>query len=226
MDRLGETNKKKPLYISVSVLSVMCLIGGLGNPLQKMDVYKQRSLDFLGKPSWETYIITDTDLPDSQWGFDRKKAIKVAQVKYDYKIQKVILVSLAMVLSIYSLVMSDEILRKEQTLEEVKEIKQEGQKELLIDRWKFRLAMASEEQKQRLRGELKALMGLLSETGHNSYEQELEVEDALQNKLVDVMYMTQEGHSLESSIEKCFGHKIGSEENKRMQDKYKEWEQQ
>lgn len=223
MDKLGETNKRKPTYVACSVFSLLCLVGAVTKPLQKVEIYKQPSTDVFGRKFNEVFLVSESDI-DSQWGLDKKKAIKVAQIHKDSKIEKLILISLSLGFGVVATLLADEVIAKEEVLREVKELKYEGQKELLLDRLKFKLAMAGKEQKEMLRRELKALAELLADTDDNSHVHDAIAEEKLDDKLVDVGYMINEGHSLESAVQKAFGHEPGTPEHDRMVEKYKAWE--
>lgn len=59
MERLA---KGKKLFIGLSCLSIGCLVGSFGYPLQKLEVYKQLESGQFNIEYERTFVLTENDL--------------------------------------------------------------------------------------------------------------------------------------------------------------------
>lgn len=149
--------KNKGLFIGLSCLSIGCLIGSFGYPLQKLEVYQQTDIGQFNIPVQRTFLITENDL-NYPYGFNRKTAVKVAQIYEDYKLQKIFLLALSGLCAGYALVVGNETVPNSEIDSEVLAIKAEGKKQLILEKVKHSLAMASKAQRLLFIDEMKSLI--------------------------------------------------------------------
>lgn len=170
--------KNKGLFIGLSCLSVGCLVGAFGYPLQKLEVYSQSEMGTFSQTYDKRFIITEND-SNYPYGFDSERAAKIAQVYNSALPQKVMLLVLAITCSGYALLIGDGTVINSEIDSEVQAIQATGKKQLLLERVKHNLALASKAQRISFMDEMKAL---LEEFG--SPEEELIEADEL-NALYD-----------------------------------------
>jgi hypothetical protein len=149
--------KNKSLFIGLSCLSIGCLFASFGYPLQKYEVWQQPGLDAFGNPTERVFVITETDRL-KPYGFNKDTAISLAQVYEDYKFQKLFTLVLAALGSVYSLRIGQETCTNAELDSEIEEIKAKGRRELIVERIKHKLAMASKSQRLLFIEEMKVLM--------------------------------------------------------------------
>ena len=149
--------KDKPLFIGLSCLSVGCLISAFAQPLQKLEVWKQAETGQFGIGYEKTFIITESDR-NYPYGFSQNRAIKIAQIYQDYKLQKILLLAIAGLCGGYALQIGSEICETSELDGEIQQIKARGRKELILEGIKHRLALASKSQRLLFLDEMKALM--------------------------------------------------------------------
>lgn len=170
--------KNKGLFIGLSCISVGCLVGAFGFPLQKLEVYSQSEIGAFNQAYEKRFIITESD-SNYPYGFDEARALKIAQVYNSYLPQKLMLLVMAVTCSGYALMIGTDTVINSEIDSEVQEIKATGKKQLLLEKVKHNLALASKAQRISFMDEMKAL---LEEFG--SPEEELIEADEL-NALYD-----------------------------------------
>lgn len=154
MDRLA---KNKPLFIGLTCLSVGCLVGAFGYPLQKLEVYTQSEHGTFNQDYERRFIITESD-SNYPYGFDRSRAVKIAQVYNSYTPQKIMLLIISGVCSGYALLIGDKTVINSEIDNEVQTIQATGKKQLLLEKVKHQMALASKAQRITFMDEMKALL--------------------------------------------------------------------
>lgn len=149
--------RNKPLFIGLSALSIGCLIGSFGYPLQKLEVYSQQELGAFGNAYTKNFIITESDR-NYPYGFRKDKAQLIAQIYQDYKLQKIFLLILAGLSAFYALQIGAETVPNAEIDSEIDAIKSQGKKQLLLESIKHKMALASKAQRQLFIEEMKVLM--------------------------------------------------------------------
>lgn len=175
MEKLAQN---KPIFIALSCLSVGCLVGAFGYPLQRLEVYSQPEVGSFNYSYEKRFILTDSDT-NYPYGFDQTRSRKIAQVYNAYAPQKVMLLILSSVCAGYALLIGGKTVIDSEIDSEVEIIQATGKKQLLLEKVKHRLALASKAQRITFMDEMKAL---LEEFG--SPEQELIEADEI-NALYD-----------------------------------------
>jgi hypothetical protein len=166
-------NKQKPLFIGLSCLSIGCLIGAFGYPLQKLEIYKQVEKGAFGTSSVKTYVITENDR-NYPYGFSKGEAKKFAQIHQSYTLQKILLLTFAGITATTALSIGYETVPLAELEDEIKKIKSEAKKELTLKGIKARFALANKSQQLLFLDEMKALMEEFS-----SPEQEIQEADEI-----------------------------------------------
>lgn len=154
MDRLA---KNKPLFIGLTCLSVGCLVGAFGYPLQKLEVYTQSEHGTFNQEYERRFIITEND-SNYPYGFDQNRAVKIAQVYNSYPIQKLMLLTLSGLCAGYALLIGDKTVINSEIDSEVQSIQATGKKQLLLEKLKHQMALASKAQRITFMDEMKALL--------------------------------------------------------------------
>lgn len=154
MDKL---TKNKPLFIGLSFLSVGCLVGAIGYPLQRLEIYAQEEIGAFNQPYERKFIITEND-SNYPYGFNADRAVKIAQLYNSYAPQKLMLLILSGVCASYALLIGDKTVINAEIDSEVQAIQATGKKQLLLEKVKHNLALASKAQRISFMDEMKALM--------------------------------------------------------------------
>lgn len=149
--------KNKGLFIGLSCLSVGCLVGAFGFPLQKLEVYSQPEIGAFNQEYEKRFIITESD-SNYPYGFSSEKALKIAQVYNSYLPQKLMLLVMAVTCSGYALMIGDGTVINAEIDSEVQAIQATGKKQLLLEKVKHNLALASKAQRISFMDEMKALL--------------------------------------------------------------------
>ena len=149
--------RNKPLFIGLSCLSVGCLVSAFGYPLQRLEVYSQPEQGRFGYSYEKRFVITENDL-NYPWGFNQHKAVKIAQVYESATAQKFFLLILSGLCAGYALLIGRETVINSEIDSEVASINATGKKQLLLERVKHRLAMASKSQRLLFLDEMKSLI--------------------------------------------------------------------
>ncbi len=217
MDRLA---KGKGLFIGLSCVSIGCLVGSFGYPLQKLEVYRQTELGQFNIPYEQTFVITENDL-NYPYGFSKESAQLVAQIYQDYKLQKLMLLVLAGLCASYSLSMGADTVTNAEIDTEVDSIKAQGKKELILEKVKHRLALASKSQRLLFVDEMKAL---IDEFGTPEGEI-LEADEAnATDKFVNASYLLGEGHSVDTVVQQTWNVQPGTPEHTDLKRKFLSWQ--
>lgn len=185
--------KSKPFFISLSCLSVGCLVSAFGYPLQKLEVYSQTELGAFAQQYDKRFIITETDT-NYPYGFNKDRALKVAQIYNSYAPQKIMLIILSGICASYALLIGDKTVINSEIDSELQEIQATGKKQLLLEKIKHQMALASKAQRITFMDEMKAL---LEEFG--TPEDEIIEADEL-NALYDEVTDNESDKSVETSI--------------------------
>ena len=217
MERLA---KDKGLFVALSCLSVGCLIGSFGYPLQKLEVWRQTEVGQFGLPYEQTFVITENDL-NTPYGFNKNSAQLIAQIYEDYKLQKILLLLLAGILASSALSLGTDTVTNAEIDDEAATIKAQGRKELILEGIKHRLAMASKSQRLLFMDEMKAL---IAEFGTPEGEI-LEADEVnATDKFINASYLLGEGHSVDVSVSQTWGYKSGTPEHAEMKQKFLNWQ--
>jgi hypothetical protein len=149
--------RNKPLFVGLSCLSVGCLVSAFGYPLHRLEVYSQPEQGRFGYSYEKRFIITENDL-NYPWGFNQHKAVKIAQVYESATAQKFFLLILSGLCAGYALLIGQETVINSEIDSELETIKATGKKQLLLERVKHKLAMASKSQRLLFLDEMKSLI--------------------------------------------------------------------
>lgn len=187
--------KNKGLFIGLSCLSVGCLVGAFGFPLQKLEVYSQPEIGAFNQEYDKRFIITESD-SNYPYGFSNERAVKIAQVYNSALPQKVMLLVLAVTCSGYALLIGDGTVINSEIDSEVQQIQATGKKQLLLERVKHNLALASKAQRISFVDEMRAL---LEEFG--SPEEELIEADELNALYEEVSDKSSESNEVITGID-------------------------
>lgn len=151
------SSRNKPLFIGLSSLSLFCLVSSFANPLQRLEIYQQNEIGAFNLSYQKRFIITENDL-DYPYGFSQSKATKIAQIHQDYKIEKIGFLLVGIIAASFSLYLGNDVVSNDEINSETKRIKSEGRKQLIIERIKHQLALASKSQRLLFLDEMKAMM--------------------------------------------------------------------
>jgi hypothetical protein len=185
--------KNKPVFIGLTCLSVGCLVSAFGYPLQKLEVYSQPEIGAFNQTYEKAFVITESDT-NYPYGFDEQRAVKIAHVYNSYAPQKIMLLILAGFTAGYALLIGDKTVINAEIDNEIGAIQATGKKQLLLERVKHNLALASKAQRISFMDEMKAL---LDEFG--TPENEIIEADEL-NALYDEVSDKESENSSESSL--------------------------
>jgi len=212
--------KDKGLFIGLSCLSIGCLFGSFGYPLQKLEVYSQVVSGQFNIPYERTFVLTESDR-NYPYGYRKESAQLIAQIYEDYKVQKIVLLVVAVLCAYYALNMGSDTVTNSEIDSEVNSIKAQGKKELILEKVKHRLAMASKSQRLLFIDEMKALM---DEFG--TIEGEVLEADELNatDKFVNASYLLGEGHSVDTVVTQTWGCQPGTSEHSDLKRKFLHWQ--
>ena len=149
--------RNKPLFIGLSCLSVGCLVGAFGYPLQRLEIYAQQEKGSFNYSYEKRFILTESDT-NYPYGFDQSRAVKIAQVYNAYAPQKFMFLILSSVCAGYALLIGGKTVIDSEIDSEVELIQATGKKQLLLEKVKHRLALASKSQRLLFIEEMKSLM--------------------------------------------------------------------
>lgn len=216
----NDTLYNRRLFLSTSLVSVLCLLGSFGNPLQKLTVYHQKEIGLLDAERTDVYVITESDR-NYPYGFIQEKAVRVAQIREDYKGVKIMLLALSLIASAYSLSLANSVISESDLEKEVVDMEITAKKELLMKRLKLMAALSMKEQSLEI---MNQMAGLFESYGEElpEYENEELDEMAATNKHYQVMDLTNQGHSLEYAISQIYGLDKDSDEFKHVHRSYLE----
>lgn len=149
--------KNKPLFIGLSCLSIGCLVSAFGYPLQRLEVYTQEEIGAFNQAYERKFVITESD-SNYPYGFSPEKAVKIAQVYNAYTPHKIMLLILSGVCAGYALLIGEKTVTNAEIDSEVQAIQATGKKQLLLEKVKHQLALASKAQRITFMDEMKALL--------------------------------------------------------------------
>jgi hypothetical protein len=209
-----ELRRRQRYLISSTAIGLISLIASFGEPLQMLTVYKQKELGVLKQERWDTYVITENarNLP---YGFVKERAVKVAQIREDYKFQKFIFLAIAFIATMYSLSISDEIIKDSDLDESVQELSTNARREILT---KELMLLFGAKMKAASLEAYNQLQGLYNSYGSDvpEYESQMLDQEMIDNKPYEVGHMVREGHTLEHAIEKVYKLSQDSDEFKKI----------
>ena len=133
------------------------MVSSWGYPLQQLEVYTQPEVGKFGYSYEKHFVITENDF-NYPYGFDKNRAIKIAQIYQSYMAQKFFLLILSVLCAGYALIIGNDTVINSEIDSEVEEIKATGRKQLLLEQVKHRLALASKSQRFLFIDEMKSLM--------------------------------------------------------------------
>lgn len=212
--------KNKRLFVALSCASIASLVGSFAYPLQKLEIYRQGEKNALGQAYIRNFIITENDV-SFPYGFDSEKAKLVAKIYQDAKQQKLLLLLAAGVLAIGALTIGDETVLAAEIDSEVSTIKAVGRKQLLLEKVRHRLAMASKTQRLVFLDEMRALMAEF-----NTPEAEILEADELNatDKFTNAGYLLAEGIPIDKAVAQTWGCPAGTEEHRAVKQKFLAWQ--
>lgn len=212
--------KGKGLFIGLSCVSIGCLVGAFGYPLQKLEVWRQVEVGQFNIPYERTFVLTEDSL-NYPYGFSKQSAQLIAQIYQDYKLQKIMLLVLAGLCASYALNMGGDTVVNAEIDTEIDSIKAQGKKELILEKVKHRLAMASKSQRLLFVDEMKAL---IDEFGTPEGEI-LEADEAnATDKFVNASYLLGEGHSVDTVVQQTWNVQSGTPEHSNLKRKFLAWQ--
>lgn len=217
MERLA---KNKRLFVGLTCLSIGCLIGSFGYPLQKLHVYKQVEQNALKVTYERNFIITENDVA-LPYGFNGRKAQLVAKIYQDNKQLKITFLVGAIACSLTAISIGTETVMADEIDLEVEAIKATGRKQLLLESVKHRLAMASKSQRLLFLDEMRTL---ISEFG--SQEGEILEVDELNavDKFTAAGYLLTDGLSIDEAVTQTWGYPVGTDKHLEMRERFQAWQ--
>ena len=157
MVKSKKSKRDRVLFLALSTLSTASLVGSFAGPLEKLELYRQTEPGRFNEPITRTYIIRESSL-NAPYGFNRQKAKLFAQVHVDWKVQKILLLTVAAGCSVAALSLGKELVPRYEYEEEISRLKHEGEKELSIKSIKQRFAIANKSQQLLFLDQMKVLM--------------------------------------------------------------------
>ena len=217
MEKTPRVAKHKTLFISLSCLSIGCLFASFGYPLQSVEVWKQREINQFDQNYDRVFILTESDL-QKPYGFNKKKADKVAQIYQDFKGQKFIILFISLLSGGMAMLLAEDAVQGDEIDAEVKTIDQSANKEFLLSKVKHRWAMLSEAQKQLFREEIAALAEI---AGGDVTAEMTEVN--LSDKFIQASYVLQDGEPMDAVVAKVWNVKEGSDKHTHIKQQFEQW---
>lgn len=211
--------RNKGVFIGLSCLSIACLIGSFGNPLQQLEVYRQVEVNGLGVEYGRNFIVTesDTNLP---YGFDKDSATKISQIYHDFKLEKLMLLVAAFTSAFLALYIGEQTCVEVEINAEISELRAKGKKQLLVEGIKHRLAMASKSQRLLFMDEMKALM----EEFGSSEGEILDADEVNEtDKFTAASYLIADGHDLDTAVTQVWGVVADSPSHKKLKAGLADW---
>jgi hypothetical protein len=217
---MGKLAKNKAKFIGMSCLSISCLFASFAYPLQKLEIWRQSEIGAFGIVTEKTFIISESDL-DYPFGFNDQTAVLIRAMHRDYKMQKILLLVLAIVCGMYANSIGYKTCIDAEIDSEVDIIEAQSKKQLTLEGVKHRFAMASKAQKLLFLDEMKAMM---EEFG--SPEQDILEADEINatDKFVNANYLLLEGHPIDVVVSQTWGYQPNTPEHTQMKRKFEEWQ--
>lgn len=150
-------HQSKALFIGLSAMSIGCLVGSFGYPLLKLELYRQVETSAFNVPVARTYIVSET-ATNFPYGFQKDKAKLFAQIHHDYKLQKILLLSLAGICSTTAMYIGKTLIPQIELEDQVSAIRNDAKRELSLKAIKHHFALANKSQQLLFLDEMKSLM--------------------------------------------------------------------
>ena len=218
MTAVVNTGIAKKVFIGLSSLSLCCLTASFARPLQGVEVWRTAHVDAFKRVSSEIHVFTDTDIPP--YGFDRHRATKVAQIYETAKGQKILLLALAVLSAGIDMIMSDEILKRNDIDQEIKTIDQSANKKILLSKVKHKWEMLSEAQKQQFREEFTVLKDMEITREEVSAER---TKVNYSDKFINAKYLHEQGTDTDTVVTETWNLEKGSKEHQDAKRQFEAW---
>jgi hypothetical protein len=207
---------KKNIFVTLSCVSLGSLFCSFGGAFEKFEIYKQTEFNQFNQEYHKTFILSETQLV-KPFGFDADKSEKIAAIYEDAKVEKIMLLCVAVIASSLALLIDDVVNDVESDIE-VKKIETTSKRQLRMEKIKHQFAMMSLAQRELFKSELQELLEL-SGGDFTMEASELNATD----KFLNANYLIAEGHDLDFAIAMTWGFDKGSPEFEDMKLKFNEW---
>lgn len=212
--------RNKPIFITLTGLSLACLISAFAYPLQKLEVWKQSEKLPFQVDYNRFFILTESDR-DIPFGLDKNRARLVGRLYRDYKGEKLLALLTALATAGIALNMGKTIVINDEIDNEIGNLQSTGKKQIIIEGVKHRLAMASKSQRLLFLDEMKALMEEFgSIEGETLEADELNATD----KFTSASYLLADGHSIDDIVLQIWGCQPGTSQHAEMKQKFLAWQ--
>lgn len=207
---------KKNIFVTLSCVSLGSLFCSFAGAFEKFEIYKQTEFNQFNQEYHKTFILSETQLV-KPYGFDADKSEKIAAIYEDSKVQKIILLCVAVIASSSAMMIGD-IVDDVESDSEVQKIETTSKRQLRMEKIKHQFAIMSLAQRELFKSELQELLELSG--GDSTMDaSELNVTD----KFLNANYLIAEGHDLDSAIAMTWGFDKGSPEFEDIKLKFNEW---
>lgn len=207
---------KKNIFITLSCVSLGSLFCSFGGAFERFEIYKQIEFNQFNQEYHKTFILSETQLT-KPYGFDVSKSEKIAAIYEDVKLQKILLLAVAIISSSLAMMIGDVVNDVESDIE-VEKIETTSKRQLRMEKIKHQFAMMSLAQRELFKSELQELLELSG--GDSTMEaSELNATD----KFLNANYLMAEGHDIDSAIVMTWGFDKGSPQFEDMKLKFNEW---
>jgi cellobiose-specific phosphotransferase system component IIB len=207
---------KKNIFVTLSCVSLGSLFCSFGGAFERFEIYKQFEFNQFNQEYHKTFILSETQLV-KPYGFDASKSEKIASIYEDAKVQKIMLLCVAVISSSLAIMIGD-IVEDVESDSEVLKIETTSKRQLRMEKIKHQFAMMSLAQRELFKSELQELLELSG--GDSTMEaSELNATD----KFLNANYLIAEGHDIDSAIAMTWGFDKGSPEFEDMKLKFNEW---
>ena len=207
---------KKNIFITLSCVSLGSLFCSFGGAFERFEIYKQIEFNQFNQEYHKTFILSETQLT-KPYGFDVSKSEKIAAIYEDVKLQKILLLAVAIISSSLAMMIGD-VVNDVESDTEVEKIETTSKRQFRMEKIKHQFAMMSLAQRELFKAELQELLELSG--GDSTMEaSELNVTD----KFLNANYLMAEGHDIDSAIAMTWGFDKGSPQFEDMKLKFNEW---
>ncbi|NEP03025.1 MAG: hypothetical protein F6K58_31130 [Symploca sp. SIO2E9] len=206
-------------FYSLTLTGITTLIGAFANPLQKLEVWSQPEHGAFGIAYNKKFLLRQSDR-DYPLGFDREKAVKVAQVYLDSKESKIALCLTSLFSSSAALLIGGKLVAKCDLDGEVGRINQLSREELKLRQAKHNAALAAKSQELLHRYEVEEF---LTEFGNPGGE-DAEVEERLaSDPFTKCLFLIQDGMSESEAVAQVWECATGTPKHGEQLKRYLAW---
>ncbi|NER26822.1 MAG: hypothetical protein F6J89_04125 [Symploca sp. SIO1C4] len=206
-------------FYSLTLTGISTLIGAFANPLQKLEVWSQPEYGAFGKAYNKKFLLRQSDR-DYPLGFDRQRAVKVAQVYLDSKESKIALCLTSLFSSGAALLIGGRFVSKCDLNKEVGRINQLSQEQLQLRQAKHNAALAAKSQELLHQYEVEEF---ISEFGNPAGE-DAEVEERLAaDPFTRCLFLVQDGLSESEAVAMVWECPQGTPKHAEQLKKYLQW---